>query len=161
MEEQASLEHAGFNILKKGSEPATPHSGPSSTGAENSSRKRKWRHGISRDALKRIDSANGMNVTFLREIVKEANKDVMFRLLTENFYEVQIEEEPTCSYADFQSREMQKKSFVACKHLYFFYMHILGLKPKEHMVIISPSCEHWIYHLFWVNKERSKEESDI
>ena len=78
MEEQASLEHAGFTIMKKDSDPATPHIRPSYAAAESSSRKRKWRHGVSKDAQKRIDSANAMNVIFQGEIVKEVNKDVKF-----------------------------------------------------------------------------------
>lgn len=44
---------------------------------ESSTKKKKWRHGISKDAVKRIEIANVMTITFLNETFKVRNQYVM------------------------------------------------------------------------------------
>lgn len=77
--------------------------------------------------------------TFLEEVVISPGQHVAFRVLTENSYEVHIKAEPSCSCPDFQKRDTMHKCFVACKHMYFVYVHILGLQPKEHMAMHQPT----------------------
>ena len=100
----------------------------------SSSRRRKWRHGISKEAEKRLESAVCMDATFVEEIVISEGH-LVFRDLIETCYDVHIKEEPYCTYPNFQKRESMHKAFLACKHMYYVYVNILGLQPKEHMVI--------------------------
>ena len=76
-----------------------------------------------------------MECTFLEEIVKVPGQHVVFRLLTESSYDIHIRGEPLCTCLDFQNREKSQKPFVAFKHMYYLYVQILGLHPKERMVI--------------------------
>ena len=139
-EEYVSLQQGGFKLACF----ATPqrnvrHSNSTIAERGSSNRRRKWRHGISKEAQKRLDLASSMVATFMEEKVESELKHTVFRVLTEGCYDVHIKEEPSCTCPDFQKRESAHKAFLACKHMYYVYVHILGLEPKEHMVIHQPS----------------------
>lgn len=139
-EELSSLRASGFKIASVSTPLQTPPTNICTNTSEldTSSRKRKWRHGISKEAQNRIEAANKFDMTLLEEIVMIHKRHVIFRVMTENVYDVHIKEEPGCTCPDFQKRECAKKSFGACKHMYFVYVHVLGLQPKEHLVIHQP-----------------------
>ena len=114
-EELSGLREAGFQVSCFQT-PIQSDDPPNSTSqVPCSSRKRKWRHGISKEAQKRLETAAIMECTFLEEIVKVPGQHVVFRLLTECSYDIHIRGEPSCTCLDFQNREKSQKSFVACK----------------------------------------------
>lgn len=107
--------------------------------ADNSrTRCKKWRSGISKEAAKRLEADSQLHATFIEEQERVPNRHVIFKICTENVYEVHVKEEPSCSCPDFQKREFEKKSFVACKHLYFVYTRLLGLDGQQHKIIHQP-----------------------
>lgn len=134
-QEIAALHQSGFRTENSMVNPQPP-AGDFEEGG-GSSRKKKWRHGISKEAMKKLEACNSMTVLFLDE-VKRSQEHVVFRVLTENRYEIHIKESPTCTCPDFQKRENTNKSFLACKHMYYVYTKVLGLEPKEHMIIHQP-----------------------
>ena len=134
-EELSGLREAGFQVSFFQT-PIQSDDPPNSTSQVScSSQKRKWRHGISKEAQKRLESTAIMEGTFLEEVVIVPGQHVVFFLLKESSYDIHIRGEPSCTWLDFQNREKSQKSFVACKHMYYLYVQILGLWPKEHMVI--------------------------
>ena len=137
-EELCSLRQAGFHFSSLSTPVQFKEPGNVGGGSSSGKRKRKWHHGISKDAQKILEAASVMDATFLEEITNIPTKHVVFRILTENTYEVHIKEEPCCTCLDFQRRQSTEKAFIACKHMYFVYVHILGLQPREHMVIHQP-----------------------
>lgn len=135
LEELYSLRQAGFQIPNCAA-PLRPSNPPLyGEGGSNSRKRRKWRHGISKDAQKRLEAANNMVMTFLEEVTETHKHHVVFRVLTETSYDVHIKEEPSCTCPDFQKRESAQKAFLACKHMYYVYVKILGLQPNEHMAM--------------------------
>ena len=137
--EKSSLEAAGF-ILESG------HAGTKANSdieeqdvlPTSSSRPKKWRAGVSKEARKRLDNASLMQAQFVEECVIKHNQHVVFKILTHDIYEVHIKKEPICSCADFKRREINGKSYLACKHIYYVYTQVLGLQQNQHMIIHQP-----------------------
>ena len=80
-----------------------------------------------------------MQAHLVEECIVKHNQHVVFKILTQEFYDVHIKEEPMCTCPDFQHCEMEKKSFLACKHMYFVYTRVLGLHHNQHMIIHQPA----------------------
>lgn len=138
-QELAALAQAGFFIRTKANIEVTPdRTVRHDMGSASSSRRKKWRHGISKDAYKRIEAANSMEGTFLQEKTVSHGQHVVFHIQSEHLYEVHIKADPTCTCPDFQKRQTLQKPFLACKHMYFVYLHVLGLQEKEHLIIHQP-----------------------
>lgn len=76
-EELSSLRKAGFQVsfFQK---PVQRDEPANSIPQVSNSRKRKWRHGISKQAQKRLESAAVMEATFLEEVVSVPGKHVVF-----------------------------------------------------------------------------------
>jgi len=91
-----------------------------------SKRAKKWRHGISKQAEKNIALALELNAKVIEARIKP-NEHVTFHILIEPYYDVHIKAEPICTCPILQKREEKEKNFVACKHLYFVYLCVLGL----------------------------------
>ena len=125
----------GFHISSLSTPLQFKEPGNVGVGSSSGKWKQKWCHGISKDAQKILEATSVMDATFLEEITSIPTKHVVFWILTENTYEVHIKEEPCCTCPYFQRREKAKKSFIACKHMYFVYGNILGLQPKEHIMM--------------------------
>ena len=53
-------------------------------------------------------------------------------------YDVHIKDEPPCTCPDFADREVKKRPYLACKHLYFVFLQVLGLSQNENMFIHQP-----------------------
>lgn len=128
--ELQSLVGAGFSFTKI--------VGDVSATESSQKRSKKWRSGISKEANKRLESAAQMHGDLLEEITVLYKRHVVFKLHTQDYYDVHIKEDPICTCPDFQRREKDKKSFLACKHLYFVYTRILGLDRNQHMIIHQP-----------------------
>ena len=84
----------------------------------------KWRHGISKEAEKRIVKAKELQAVVLEETIQEQGSSVKFSIFTEQEYEVQVKKEPCCSCADFQIRESEQilfgmQAYVFCIHTSF------------------------------------------
>lgn len=105
----------------------------------SSKRTKKWRHGISKDAEKKIVKAIEMQGTFVKEVCIKEDEHINFYIQTENLYEVQVKAEPGCSCPDFQNRESKRKSYLVCKHLYFVYLRVLGLDQHQHKCMHQPT----------------------
>ena len=105
-EESDSLVRSGFKFVDLSTPSRNIKTIPtvSTTGEGSSSRKRKWRHGISKEAQKRLESAASMVATFLQENV-ESERHSVFQILTENCYDVHLKEEPSFTCLDFQKRD--------------------------------------------------------
>ena len=123
-------------------------------------RSKKWRHGISKEAEKRIAKAKELDAVVLEENVMEDDQIVKFSIFTEEKYEVHIKKEPCCSCADFQSRESRNKSFLACKHMYFVYLRVLGLDEHQFMCIHQPTLQDRDLRLI-LNQERKIVALDV
>ena len=54
-------------------------------------------------------------------------------------YFIHIMENPWCTCPDFMGRETRGKSYLACKHIYFVYLHVLGLNKIQDMEIHQPT----------------------
>ncbi len=102
-------------------------------------RSRKWRSGVSKEANKRLETATHMDARLMEELIVIPSRHVVFKLHTQDFYEVHVKDEPFCTCPDFQKREKEKKPYLACKHMYFVYTQILGLDHKQHMIIHQPA----------------------
>lgn len=148
--EAAFLIEAGFDlgINVMDAEINTIDSNPPS-----SKRSKKWRHGISKEAEKRISKAKQLQANFLAETNVTEGQYIKFSITTGQQYEVHVKKEPWCSCADFQIRESKNKSFLACKHLYFVYLQILGLDEHQHMCIHQPILQERDLRLI-LNQER-------
>ena len=92
------------------------------TNPPSSKRSKKWRHGISKEAEKRISKAKELQADLLAESIILEDQSVKFSIITGQQYEVHVKKELCCLCADFQIRESKKKSYLAFKHLYFVYL---------------------------------------
>lgn len=110
-------------------------------GSTKKKRSTKWRHGISQEAEKRIRSAGALTVSVIDESIMEPLKHSIFRLVVDNGneYFVHVKVEPLCTCPDFMQREAGEKPYLACKHLYFVFIRVLGLQKNEDMIIHQPT----------------------
>ena len=106
--------------------------------ATTSSRPKKWRPGVSKEANKRLEYASLMQAQLVEECIVKHNQHVVFKIVTQDTYNVHIKEEPMCTCPDFQHREINRKSYLACKHMYFVYTQVLSLQQNQHMIIHQP-----------------------
>ena len=90
---------------------------------------------MSKEARKRLEIAMHMEAHFLKETIVVPNRHAIFKISTQEIYDVHVNMEPFCTCTDFQGREKASKPFLACKHLYFIYVKILGLDGKQHIII--------------------------
>lgn len=93
-DELVSLNKAGFMVK-------TGFGESSGSKSDSCNRRKKWRHGISKAAQKRIDIAETMDATLLQETIIFPKQHVMFRVLTKSCYNVHIKAKPYCSCPDF------------------------------------------------------------
>lgn len=107
----------------------------------SSKRAKKWRHGISKEVEKKIALALELNAKVIEEVCVKPNEHVTFHILTGAYYDVHITAEPFCTCPDFQKREEKKKSFLACKHMYFVYLRVFGLDQHQHMSMHQPRLQ--------------------
>ena len=105
------------------------------TGENLGKRCKKWRSGVSKEANKRLEAATKLSTVFIEEITMVHNRHVVFKIYTQDTYDVHVKDEPFCTCPEFQRREIEKKPCLAWKHLYFVYTQILGLDRNEHMII--------------------------
>lgn len=140
MEEVAHLERSGFPLYTKSTETEEVEKQQSFVGCSSThQRSKKWRHGISKEAEKRITAAEALEGTLLQENIIQESFHVVFIVMTQETYVVHIKAEPSCTCPDFQKRERDQKPYLACKHLYFIYIKVLGLHRNKHMVIHQPT----------------------
>ena len=147
-DEVKALREAGFN-LNIGSETALFNDGGADVDditPPSSKRAKKWRHGISKEAEKKIALALELNAKVIEEACVKPNEHVIFHILTEAYYDVHIKAEPFCTCPDFQKREEKKKPFLACKHMYFVYLRVLGLHQNQHMSMHQPILQERDLH---------------
>ena len=55
-----------------------------------------------------------------------------------NNYVVETSENHCCSCPDFKGRSEARKSFFACKHMYYVHMQVIGLDMHENMFMHQP-----------------------
>ena len=139
-DEVKALQEAGFNLSKESGTTSIHASGldVDNITPPSSKRAKKWRHGISKEAEKKIALALELNAEVIDEACIKPNEYVIFHIHTETYYSVHIKSEPFCTCPDFQKREEKKKPFLACKHMYYVYLHVLGLHQNQHMSMHQP-----------------------
>lgn len=154
-EEAENLKNAGFVLETRELDTKSPnlpqgHHGPASTSHKDGSPEHltkgvrfKTRTGVSIKAKERIQRSLDM-MGFIKtvKVVRDLAHEVFVLVSLENDppqeYEVHISNSPACSCPDFQKRHVQKRSFVACKHMYFVYLRVLGLDQNHSMFIHQP-----------------------
>ena len=109
------------------------------TGEGSTKRCKKWRSGVSKEANKRLEAATKLSAVFIEELTIAHNRHVVFKIYTQDNYDVHVKDEPFCTCPNFQRRETEKKPYLACKHMYFVYTQILGLDHNEHMIMHQPT----------------------
>ena len=107
----------------------------------NTTRSSKWRHSISQEAEKRIYKAQSMLATVINESEIDPAPHSIFHLACESGQEyfIHLMENPWCTCPDFMGRETRGKSYLACKHIYFVYLRVLGLNKIQDMEIHQPT----------------------
>ena len=110
----------------------------------NTTRSSKWRHSISQEAKKRISKAQSMLAIVINESEMEPTPHSIFHLGCKSGQEyfIHIMENPWCTCPDFMGRVTRGKSYLACKHIYFVYLRVLGLNKIEDMEIHQPTLSH-------------------
>lgn len=104
----------------------------------------RYRPHVSKEALKRIESAANMTARVLSTKVVRTREHEVFEIETSHSriegrtYRVTISTNPSCTCPDFMFRSTRDKSFLACKHMYFVYMRIFGLDQNHSMHIHQP-----------------------
>ncbi len=102
-----------------------------------------YRPSISNDVARKITLALAMKATVVEEISRAHGVHEVFKVesLGENghvgLYSVSICKEPSCTCPDFTIVAKQKP-YLACKHLYFVLLRVLGLSQNENMFIHQP-----------------------
>lgn len=119
------------------SEP-TPCTEPPATQKEG--RRHKYRPGVSNAACVRIERAISMVARVTAVKARERHKLEIFQVETEGgqSYDVQIASHPACTCPDFQKRVMGVKPYLACKHIYFIFLRVMGLDQNTNMFIHQP-----------------------
>lgn len=77
-----------------------------------------------------ITSVETMHAALTREMIVEPLRHIVFHLATteggKNYY-VHNNTELMSTCLDFQKREKDSKPYLACKNIYFIFIHVLGL----------------------------------
>ena len=110
----------------------------------NTTRSSKWRHSISQEAEKRISKSQSMLATVINESEIDPAPHSIFHLACKSGQEyfIHLMENPWCTCPDFMGRETRGKSYLACKHIYFVYLRVLGLNKNQDMEIHQPTMSH-------------------
>ena len=97
------LNQAGFMLRRNNGDPSGLHESEllASLDPPSNKKTKKWRHGISKEAEKKIAKALELNGAFVKEACIKVNEHVNFYIQTENIYKVQVKREPCCSCTDF------------------------------------------------------------
>ena len=98
--ENTSLEGAGF-ILQYSYSSTYTCSEDLNALATSSSRPKKWRPGVSKEAKKRLENASLMQAQLVEDCIVKHNQHVVFKIVTQDTYDVHIKEEPMCTCPDF------------------------------------------------------------
>lgn len=116
---------------------------PITANPSNDHRRYKYRPGISKKALERIERSLALNARVVNtHVVKTLNHEI-FHIVSfgdngQSEYVVEIRKNPACSCPDFQSRAVEEKSYLACKHIYFIFLTVLGLDQNCNMFVHQP-----------------------
>ena len=104
---------------------------------KNSKRSTKWRHSIFKEAKKRISKAESMQAIVINESAMDPAPHSIFHLACEcgQEYFVHVVENPWCTCPNLMDRVTKGMSYLACKHIYFVYLHVLGLDKLKDMGI--------------------------
>ena len=107
----------------------------------NTTRSSKWRHSISQEVEKRISKAQSMLATVINESEIDPAPHFIFHLACKSGQEyfIHIMENPWCTRPNFMGRETKGKYYLACKHIYFVYLRVLGLNKIQDMEIHQPT----------------------
>lgn len=101
----------------------------------------KYRTSISEEAEKKITLALQLNAKIIGETCRIEHRHEIFKVESRGdndhmeIYDVHIKDEPSCTCPDFAEREVKKRPYLACKHLYFVFLRVLGLSQNENMFI--------------------------
>ena len=99
---------------------------------------------LSEEALKRIQKALNLKAKVKTFSLVEEKIHEIFAIETYGedthigLYDVHIKVEPSCTCPDFRIRESKGKAYLACKHLYWVFLKVLGCSQNEHMFIHQP-----------------------
>ena len=92
----------------------------------------KYRTTISAEAARKIALALALKARVTEEICRAEGAHEVFKLESYgadhqvNTYEVQVCKEPSCTCSDFSERVSRKQPYMACKHMYFIFLCVLG-----------------------------------
>lgn len=85
-----------------------------------------------------------MNAVVVHVKVLDPAKHEIFVIKTDSSadsniqYEVHIATNPLCTCLDFQKQHLEGKSYLACKHLYFVFLRVMGLDQNNNMFVHQP-----------------------
>lgn len=150
-----NLVRAGFNIEtkpvnKEGSqchianEDIVMEGTPTSVSIRDDSRHTRYRRGISQAAEVKIKKAISLQASVVTEKVMEEGQNEIFEVEsvgstgTGTKYDVHLKSRPSCTCPDFQKRVNESKPYLACKHIYFIFLRVLGLDQNTNMFIHQP-----------------------
>ena len=104
----------------------------------------RYRSTISTDVARKMVLALALKARVVEESCKEDGCKESFKVETHGandhvgLYTVCICKEPKCSCPDFTERLAKRQPYLACKHLYFVFLRVLGLSQNENMFIHQP-----------------------
>lgn len=119
-----------------------------------------YRRGISKAAYAQINAALDMNVEIVGgHVQKEGNKEV-FNLRESSSkealpIEVTIQNHPLCSCAEFNDRLAKRRPYLACKHIYFVFLMVLGQDVNNSMHIHQSKIPNYILKEMLTKSSRS------
>ena len=99
---------------------------------------------ISKEAVKKINLSLKLKGKVVGEVCQIELQHEIFKLESHRddgeitLYDVHVKKEPSCTCPDFVEREAKGKPYLACKHLYFIFLCVLGLSQIENMFIHQP-----------------------
>lgn len=150
LEEQEMLQKVGF-VLPHAQGPHVPENIISTNEGEgvpeSSHRRTHVRTRISDLDLKKIDLALSLFAKILSITVITRFEHEVFKIETKNSaqraeaYDVSISYQPSCTCEDFQWRQRTGKPYLACKHMYYILLRVLGLDMNHNMCIHQPQFE--------------------
>ena len=121
-----------------------PHSTSSGSVMMRNGIRVKYRTSISEEVEKKITLALKMKARIIEEVCRSEHIHEIFKVESKGdnahigIYDVHVKDEPSCTCPDFVDRESKKKPYLACKHLYFVFLRVLGLSQNENMFIHQP-----------------------
>ena len=77
-----------------------------------------------------------MKAKIIEEVCRIENRHEVFKVESQGenshigIYDVHVKDEPICICLDFTDCESKKMPYLPCKHFYFVYLHVLGLRKK-------------------------------